>query len=304
MEQNRKSSSCRVMSQRWLSSVIESAARGDERPTVAALRLLLHENDHDVDAAVAAALSAASPKAHARLAAMVDLLADARRRAPALRAVAAAGATPTAKPPAEGMTDVGHWAAAFDQAARIDRDAASALYALGDPSRLRAATQEVCAYLDAAGFITETTRVLDIGAGGGRILEALSPWIGFGVGVDISAEMLAASRPHGNLAYMRTDGRNLRSFRDGSFDLALAVDSFPYLVASGVDGVHVGEAARILAPGGALVVMNYSYRGDAEADRISFAAGCAAHGLVPITLGRQPFALWDGSVFAARRQAA
>ncbi|MBU6371359.1 MAG: methyltransferase domain-containing protein [Alphaproteobacteria bacterium] len=287
------------MSQRWLSTVIESAARGEERPTVVALRLLLHENDHDVDEAVSSALRSANRKAQARLTALVELLADARRRAPALRAVAAAGAAPI--PAGEGLTDVGHWAAAFDQAARIDRDAASALYALGDPGRLQAATQEVCAYLDAAGFIAERTRVLDIGAGGGRILDALSPWIGFGVGVDISAEMLAGSRHHGNLAFLRTDGRNLRVFRDGAFDLALAVDSFPYLVASGVDEVHIAEAARILSPGGALVVMNYSYRGDAESDRIAFAAGCAAHGLVPVTLGQQPFALWNGAVYAARR---
>jgi SAM-dependent methyltransferase len=287
------------MSQGWLHSVIDSAARGEERPTVAALRLLLHENDGDVDDALDHALRSAGEAGAARLTKMATLLADARRDASALRAVAAAG-------PGLAMADgelieVRSWAAAFDQAARINHSAASALHSLGDAERLAAATREVCAFLDARSFITETTRVIDIGAGGGRILEAIAPWIAYGIGIDISAQMLASARPHDNIAFLQTDGRNLRAFKDNSFDLAIAVESFPYLVASGLDEVHIAEAARVLAPGGALVIMNYSYRGDRNEDRMAFVAACAVHDLAPTILAEQPFELWDGTVFAARR---
>jgi len=300
MEQNGRSFSYRMMSQHWVHSVIDSAARGDERPTVAALRLLLHENDGDVDDALDAALRSAGEAGAARLTRMATLLADARRDATALRAVAAAG--PELARADQGLVEVRSWAAAFDQAARISHTAASALYSLGDSERLAAATREVCAYLDARSFITETTRVIDIGAGGGRILEAIAPWIAYGVGIDISVEMLASARPHDNVAYLQTDGCNLRAFKDNSFDLAIAVESFPYVVASGLDEIHIAEAARVLAPGGALVIMNYSYRGDRNEDRMAFIAACAVHDLTPTILGEQPFDLWDGTVFAARRR--
>ena len=291
------------MAQHWLATVIDSAARGDERPTVAALRLLLHENDTAVDQAVRDALRVANDAAHERIALMASLLADARRHAPTLRAIAAAGAAPVSgdvanKTPPQG--DVRTWAAAFDQAARIHHGAASALYALGDPARLAAATQEVVAYLDSAALIDEGARVLEIGAGSGRILAALSPWVRFSVGVEISAEMLAAATRSDNAAYVQTDGRNLRAFKNESFDLVLAVDSFPFITAAGLDAHHIGEAARVLAPNGALVVMNYSYRDNRNADQLAFAAACAAHGLTPTILGAQPFTLWNGAVFAAR----
>jgi SAM-dependent methyltransferase len=295
------------MSRAWLSSVIDSAARGDERPTVAALRLLLHENDGDVDYAIQTALSGANAHAHAhqRLSKIAALLADARKHAPRLRAVAAIGAGPRTNPSdaALGFSDTRSWAAAFDQAARIDRMSASALYAFGDTSRLAEATREMCAYLDAKGHITESSRVLEIGSGTGRILDALSPWIAQGVGIDISAEMLAGAHPRDNLAFLQTDGRSLAAFRDGSFDLTLAIDSFPYLVASGLDVSHVGEAARVLAPGGALLVMNYSYRNDRQSDQVDFTMACLASGLSPMALGEQPFDLWDGAVFSARKPA-
>jgi len=266
---------------------------------VAALRLLLHENDRVVDAALHHAMTVANDTAHGRLSVMAGLLADARRRAPALRAVAAAGAALTYSP--LDLADVQSWASAFDHAARIDQSAATALYALGDPRRLADATREVVAYLDAEALIHEDARVLDIGTGGGRILDALAPWIGYGVGVDISEKMLAAAQSRGNLSYLRTDGRDLRAFRDRAFDLVLAVDSFPYLAAAGVEAAHVAEAARVLDAGGAFVVMNYSKGADRAGDRARFAARCAESGLTPVTLGVQPFTLWDGAVFVARR---
>src|SRR5438270_8200 len=51
---------------------------------------------------------------------------------------------------------------------------------------------------------------------------------------------------------------------DGSFDLVLAVDSFPYIVAARPDlaGVHIRESARVLAPGGSLAIFNFAYTED------------------------------------------
>ena len=38
------------------------------------------------------------------------------------------------------------------------------------------------------------------------------------------------------------------------------MDSFPYLMQAGVAERHVAEAARMLRPGGALAILNLSYR--------------------------------------------
>ena len=54
-------------------------------------------------------------------------------------------------------------------------------------------------------------------------------------------------------------------------------------------------------PGGDLAILNVSYRGDLDLDSIELAELCDAHGLVPEVLGQQPFALWDGAAFLARR---
>ena len=76
------------------------------------------------------------------------------------------------------------------------------------------------------------------------------------VGIDVSAGMLTEARRRctgfSNLLLVRSSGRDLKMFADGSFDLVLAVDSFPYLNLSGIAEPIFAELARLLAPGGDL----------------------------------------------------
>jgi len=89
---------------------------------------------------------------------------------------------------------------------------------------------------------------------------------------------------------------------DGSFDLVLATDVFPYLVQGGLDFASrmLREAARVLRPAGDLLILNFSYR-SAEADRGDLPALASAAGLDLLRNGSAEFALWDGRVFWLRR---
>jgi hypothetical protein len=63
----------------------------------------------------------------------------------------------------------------------------------------------------------------------------------------------------------------------------------------------VEEAARVLRPGGALLILNYSYRGDDTADREEVAALFAASGVAVERLGTRDLALWDAAAFLGRK---
>ena len=54
-------------------------------------------------------------------------------------------------------------------------------------------------------------------------------------------------------------------------------------------------------PGGALVILNYSYRGDLERDRTDVANLAARHGFIAERNGTRDFALWDAATFLLRR---
>ena len=195
----------------------------------------------------------------------------------------------------------------FDRAAAHSPEAGVALFSLGDPAILAAATDEVVRWLETSGLLRPGGDVLDLGCGFGRIAAALAPGCRSVLGLDVSAGMVAeARRRHAGLANARfevTAGFDLSMLAAAGFDLVLAVDSFPYIVQAGLAPAHVAGAARALRPGGALAVLNLSYGRGIEADRADAMAWAAASGLTLGSGGTRPFALWDGVAWVLRKDA-
>ena len=107
----------------------------------------------------------------------------------------------------------------------------------------------VCRYLQ------PTDRVLDVGTGGGERFLSLAPYLGTGVGIDISPQMIetalankAAARAD-NVSFDVMPAEALR-FADGEFDVVLNRHS----------AVDVGETLRILRPGGYFVMQQVGQR--------------------------------------------
>lgn len=192
---------------------------------------------------------------------------------------------------------------AFDRAAALSPDAACALYALGDLSRLDAATAEVVDHLAALGLLAPRARVLDIGCGAGRFERALAGRVGSLLGLEVSAVMASAARARcaalANVEFALCKDGAPPPLRAGSFQLALAVDAFPYIVQCGgaLAAQWFAAVARALAPGGAFVIANFSYRGDLRADADEAARLAGQVGLHAKTLGQSPFFSWDAAVF-------
>ena len=196
-------------------------------------------------------------------------------------------------------------AAFFDRAVAHSPEASVALYSLGDPAILAAATTEIVEWLHGQGLLPPDADVLDLGCGIGRMAGALALRCRSIQGLDVSAGMVAeARRRHAGMPNVRfevTSGHGL-DLPPASLDLVLAVDSFPYIVQAGPDiaARHVSDAAQALRPGGALVVLNLSYRGDAAVDRADAARWAAMAGLMLHDDGT-PFRLWDGTAFVFQK---
>ena len=102
--------------------------------------------------------------------------------------------------------------------------------------------------------------LLDLGTGTGRMLELFGADIERGLGLDLSLDMLA-------LARARLDRAGLKhcSVRHGDiYDLALPRDSFDVVIVHQVlhfldDSARaIAEAARVLRPGGRLLVVDFA----------------------------------------------
>src|ERR671918_1929296 len=102
--------------------------------------------------------------------------------------------------------------------------------------------------------------LLDIGTGTGRILQLFAPRIGFGLGIDLSREMLSVARA--NLD--RTSLRNCQVRHGDMYHVALPDGSFDAATMHNVlhfaddPGAALAEAARVLRPGGRLVVVDFA----------------------------------------------
>lgn len=200
----------------------------------------------------------------------------------------------------EGVAD---WADAFDRMSGLAPEGGVALYALGNPDLLHGATAEIVTRLQSWGLLGPDRTALDLGCGIGRVTAALAPAVEHVTGIDISKAMIAraAKRCSGlpNVTLRVSSGRDLADFAGGSFHLVLAADVFPYLVLTGASLVaaHVAEAARVLKPGGSLVILNMSYRDDPERDLAEVTALAEGSGLTLTRHGTRDFALWDGVTF-------
>jgi SAM-dependent methyltransferase len=102
-------------------------------------------------------------------------------------------------------------------------------------------------FLRDAGVLVSGTRVLEIGCGKGRMLEALR---GEGLvvqGIENNPWMIAESRRlHGELPITLVTGHEL-PFPDRSFDVVVSFDVFEHIPDS---DAHLREVVRVLAPGG------------------------------------------------------
>jgi ArsR family transcriptional regulator len=112
------------------------------------------------------------------------------------------------------------------------------------------------ALVDAVGAAPGS--LLDVGTGTGRLLELLAPRIERGLGVDASRAMLALARSRlskpelAHCAVRQADMYRL-PFPDGTFDTAILQMVLHY---AEDPAAAVAEAARVLRPGGLLLVVD------------------------------------------------
>ncbi|HXZ02330.1 MAG TPA: metalloregulator ArsR/SmtB family transcription factor [Stellaceae bacterium] len=158
---------------------------------------------------------------------------------------------------------------------------------------------------------------LDIGTGTGRMLEIFGPRVERALGVDLSREMLAVARVNLERAALR----NCSIRQADMYQLPLAGASFDAAVIHQV--LHyaehpaqvIAEAARVLRPGGRLVIVDFAphalefLRTEHAHRRLGFADAemtlwCRAAGLEPETVRRLPGDPLTVSLWPARRRAA
>lgn len=106
----------------------------------------------------------------------------------------------------------------------------------------------------------DVSNLLDIGTGTGRILEVMAPQVRNGVGIDLSHEMLAVARV--NLGKAGLEHCQVRHgdmyelpFGDASQDAVIFHQVLHY---AEEPEAAIAEAARVLRPGGRLVVIDFA----------------------------------------------
>jgi ubiquinone/menaquinone biosynthesis C-methylase UbiE len=288
---------------------VDACADGELPAEVALMKLAMScSSAAEVDAVVSGALAAASQRApSARVTRLIRLYELSQSHPDAFETVTKMLDVVRHDEPPRSETEphepVSRVARAFDRAARLCPEASVALYSLGDPLRLAAATRELVEQMRAWQLLGRERTFLDIGCGIGRLEEALSPEVAFITGIDVSPVMLELARQRcdvlPNVSFELSSGHDLAAFEGASFDGVLAVDCFPYLFQCGIAVVerNVLEAARVLKPGGHLLIFNFSYRADLAADRADMLRLSEAAGFTVLRNGVHVLETWDGAAF-------
>ena len=195
----------------------------------------------------------------------------------------------------------------FDASVAESEESSVALYSLGSPELLAAATDEVISMLEDWGVLGLQRDALEIGCGIGRLMVPLCSRVRSVVATDVSSGMVSAAtrRLEGftNASVHLTTGQDLSEFGSGSMDLVYSVDTFPYLVLSGQALVerHFREVQRVLRPAGDFVLFNYAYgrtREDANGEVLALAHGAKLH---VVRADESPFRIWNGIGWLMRR---
>ena len=196
----------------------------------------------------------------------------------------------------------------FDASVAQSEESSVALYSLGSPELLAAATEEVIGVMEEWGVLGLRRDALEVGCGIGRLMVPLSSRMRSVVGTDVSAGMISAAtrRLAGvlNASVQMTAGQELSTVGSGSMDLVYSVDTFPYLVLSGHALVerHFREVRRVLRPAGDFVLFNYAYgraREEVNGEVLSLAHGAD---LQVIRADESPFRIWNGIGWLMRRE--
>lgn len=107
---------------------------------------------------------------------------------------------------------------------------------------------------------SQVSAYLDLGTGTGRILELVAPRASRAVGIDLNGEMLTLARAR----IERASLNHVQVRRGDLFELPYADDSFELITVHQVlhyledPSAAVAEAARVLKPGGRLVIADFA----------------------------------------------
>lgn len=130
-------------------------------------------------------------------------------------------------------------------------------YAQPDMARFMETGRQVVehAYVDAPVEPAATARAVEIGCGLGRLCAALADHFDEVVGIDIAPEMVRRAeelvdRP--GVRFQVGDGASLTAIDDASTDFVLSFTVFQHIPDPTVIAGYIGEAGRVLRPGGVL----------------------------------------------------
>jgi ubiquinone/menaquinone biosynthesis C-methylase UbiE len=186
---------------------------------------------------------------------------------------------------------------------------------------LHVAESEVERAIDGALGTRPLGRLVDIGTGTGRMIELFGPRAAHAVGIDRSSDMLRLARVKlaaaGIQSSLRQGDMYALPLADGTADSVIIHQVLHYAHSP---AAAISEAARVLAPGGALLVVDFAAHGreelrDSDAHiRLGFedevmagwfaAAGLEVDQVQHLEGGELTVTLWRGSKVGVRQRRA